>query len=189
MIYSFGDSHSDNTFRGTGVNINKRMGMTMHRVGRDKVALPTIKDGGKVIWCFGEIDVRCHIHKQRADRPLEEIIGTLATAYIENVVLQTSLQNCTSLVMSVIPPAYKENSRENKEVPFLGSDEERCQYTILLNQKLKNLCEKEGIQYLDVYSLLVDVNGMLTRELSDGHVHVGNTAPIEQHLKEIGLIP
>lgn len=89
-IYVFGDSHASFCFREREtivendfltyfhepshtqypIHITSFIGVTMHRVGRDSLSFLNIKqrgvkNGDVVVYVFGEVDVRCHIGKQR----------------------------------------------------------------------------------------------------------------------------
>ena len=195
-IYVFGDSHAYFNYRTrftsdvefTSVDnisvlfkIRATSAITMHRVGRDGLAQVNIANFGVtaddlVIFVFGEIDCRCHIGKQRDkyNRDLNEIIDKLATAYINTVLANRDLvPGLTCAVMSVVPPG---NQMANPEFPFYGTLVDRVNITRSLNQKLKVLCEQNGLIFIDIYDLYCNAAGALRPELSDGHVHVHPTA-------------
>ncbi len=170
-IHVFGDSHSLE-FRGIPNCIQHYLGpVTMHRIGRDGFGTIQwgINDDDVVVFAFGEIDVRCHIGKQKdlKGRDLEEIIHTLATNYIYQII--KNFPNVIQVVYSVTPPI---KSIESLEFPIYGPIEERVENTKLLNNALKSLCQTFGIEFLDVYDDYADKNGILYFELSDHNVHI-----------------
>jgi hypothetical protein len=71
VIHAIGDSHVKLNFGGDPRIVVHHLGpVTMRAVskdGRNNISLKElgIVDGDSVIWCFGEIDVRCHIIRQR----------------------------------------------------------------------------------------------------------------------------
>lgn len=197
-IIAFGDSHASNTFKSVAdVVIEKRQspGLTMHKVGRDGLNFHNyMKIGDTIIYCCGEIDVRCHIKKQiNLRREKEEIINTLSEKYVNSIINrdQCDLKNkikIERIIMSVVPPCIFKNIRDNPDYPCIGTDEERVEYTVLLNQKLKFLCEKNDIMFLDVYSLYRDENGSMRSDMSKDGVHISNCDFVVEYLKSLNLI-
>lgn len=151
---------------------------TMHRIGRDGLRYLNIKQFAKVaegdvaIFAFGEIDVRCHVAKQKEIhlRSIDEVIDTLARNYIKVIVENRDLfGNLMCIVYSVVPPTDHSN---NLEFPKFGTLEERVRITQMLNHRLKFLCSASGISFLDVYEDFADENGVLRFDLSDQSVHI-----------------
>ncbi len=144
--------------------------LLMHRVGRDSLDLSKYQLGKEtiVIYVFGEIDVRCHIGKQRdlKMRDEKEVIETLAQKFIE-AVLKNPYQ---SIVYNVIPPTL--DGGGNPDYPAWGSLSDRVRLTKQLNEELKRLCNQNQIYFLDVYEAYSREDGSLRIELSDGNVHI-----------------
>lgn len=149
----------------------------MHRISRDNLSflhLPshTVKEGDVAIFVFGEIDVRCHIGKQRdlSHRSLEEIIDTLVMRYLETIKLNRQLyQDLTCIVYSIVPPT---DLNFNPEFPFYGSLEERVIITKQMNKRLSDWCHFYNISFLDIYDDYANDDGSLNTALSDGTVHI-----------------
>ena len=65
-IHTIGDSHSGNGWSGI---IQQHLGPVLcHNFGKEKlnrcdIRNFNIKDGDTIVFCLGEIDCRCHIHK------------------------------------------------------------------------------------------------------------------------------
>ena len=56
----------------------------------------------------------------------------------------------------------------------MGTDEERKQYTLYFNEKIKEKCIEKEYIFFDIYNNYIDENGYLRKDLSDGNVHIGN---------------
>jgi hypothetical protein len=66
----------------------------------------------------------------------------------------------------------------------LGTDEERKQYVLYFNEKVKEKCIEKGYIFFDIYNKYTDENGYLKKELSDGNVHIGNGIYINNFIRE-----
>jgi len=69
----------------------------------------------------------------------------------------------------------------------LGTDEERKQYSLYFNEKLKEKCLEKNYIFFDIYNNYIDENGFLRKDLSDGKVHIGNGIYISNFIKENNL--
>jgi hypothetical protein len=198
-IFAIGDSHSG-TFapwavaKSLGPETMYLMGTSdRHRFDNHITYLLERNDisrDGFWVFCLGEIDVRCHIHKQVVEkgRDEDEVISTLATNFIEKIkTMHTDVG-----VMSVVPPAAVEDKMDkvthivNSPYPFIGSDEERSRYTRKLNIVLKKLCDENDLLYFDIYSLYSDEDGFLLQEYADGDlIHISNRDKVGELLNSI----
>lgn len=193
IVHAIGDSHQGEFSQIPGCACRWLGSITMHRVGRDGlniVNLPMlgVQNNDAVIYCFGEIDVRCHIGKQRDvyHRDLDEIIDTLATKYIETILTNEFFYDqITSIVYSVTPPT---DGHFNEHYPFWGPLEDRVEISKKLNQRLKELCEESDILFLDVYEAYANPDGTLNRALSDGTVHISAWHSQEIHKRLLKLL-
>jgi lysophospholipase L1-like esterase len=181
-IHVIGDSHS-NELRGIpgckvhGCPIAGLGPITMHRVGRDGLAIINlidlgVREGDVVVFCFGEIDARCHIGKQCTEfkRKVSEIIEKLATNYIKTILQNKILyKSLFCIVYSVTPPT---DAEYNPLYPLYGTLEERIAFSKQLNAKLAELCKTFGIGFLDVYKEYSNKKGVLRKRFSDGGVHI-----------------
>ena len=184
-IHTIGDSHSYNGW--TGI-INHHLGPVLcYSFGREKlnrcdIRNFNIKDGDTIVFCLGEIDCRCHIHKHITDtRTYQDIINNIIDNYFEAIelnILTSQIKLKNVCLYNVVPPIEKYNTFKggyhNTEYPHLGTDEERKQYTLYFNEKLKEKCIEKQYIFFDVYNNYIDENGFLRKDLSDGTVHVGN---------------
>jgi hypothetical protein len=149
----------------------------MHRVGRDGFDVAEllelgIRDGAIIVYSFGEIDVRCHIGRQRDlnQRDEKEILYTLARQYLRAIVQnQSHFQHLTQIVYNTVPPT---DNTPNPDYPMYGSLEERVRITRSLNEILASLSSEYGVLFLSVYDDYCDRNGALRLDLSDGNIHI-----------------
>lgn len=165
---------------------------TMHRVGRDGLQGLNIKrlgvqEGDVAVFLFGEVDVRCHIGKQRdkLKRSQSEVIQTLANNYLKTIDdNKRQYNNITCIVASVTPPCDR---GYNPSYPFYGPLQDRVGITQDLNKALQLYGEKLGIHFLDIYSMYTQKDGSLGITMSDGIIHISPkyNRPIKEKLVEI----
>ena len=160
----------------------------MHSFNRDGFDLRTLslRQDDFVIFCFGEIDVRCHIHNWVRD-DFHSTIDTLISDYFSRI--SKCVSELTGIFVKVgvyfIPPAAKkETSNENKEYPFSGTDDERKMYVTYMNQQMRDKCNQYGFIFFDLFDAYCD-DGFLKREMSDGHVHIKNTQPLIDFIRSL----
>jgi len=193
-IHTIGDSHS--SFGLTGI-IQHHLGPVLcYSFGKEKlnrcdIRKFNIKDGDTIVFCFGEIDCRCHIHKHITETTrYQDIINNIVDNYFEAIELnvftsQIKLKNIC--VYNVVPPIQKFNTAENPEYPYLGTDEQRKQYALYFNEKLKEKCIEKKYIFFDIYNNYIDKDGYLRKNLSDGNVHISNGIYISNFIKKNNL--
>lgn len=190
-IHTIGDSHSYNGW--TGITHHHIGPLLCYSFGKEKmnrcdIRNFDIKDGDTIIFCFGEIDCRCHIHKHVTDTTTyQSIINNIVHNYFEAIELNVTISQLNMknvCVYNVVPPIQKHNTLENPDYPYLGTDEQRKQYVLYFNEKLKEKCVEKKYVFFDVYNHYIDDNGFLKKELSDGNVHIRNGMYISQFIKE-----
>jgi hypothetical protein len=178
-MHVVGDSHAKFNFRDAGEFIVHYLGpVTMHRVGRDGRSLVRavdlhVHDGDTVVWCLGEIDVRCHIVRQaeRQNETVRGIVGRLAESFLHSVQdIQRDASGLQTIVLAVIPPT---DQVTNEEFPTVGSLPERIKVRNLLNEALRRGCLSLGFRFLDPFPRFADSTGALKADMSDGNVHCG----------------
>lgn len=190
-IYSVGDSHCNYTFNGIASGIHYLPGVTMHRVGRDgdwiSQVVQDLPHDHLLVFCFGEIDVRCHVHRQitEQNRQEQQVLSALVTAY------ESALCACTHPnkgVLCVVPPCRYTVQKNNPQHPFIGTDQDRLRYTRGLNVLLKDMCKRNDWVCIDVTEPYSASDGVLADELSDGSVHIGDTCHVRSILLDLGLL-
>jgi hypothetical protein len=198
MIHTIGDSHAGGV---DGINgaFDKISGIIRHWLGpklmfsisRDGLDIKSlnIKNGETIIFCFGEIDCRCHVHKYKNDSSLEEVIEKIVFNYF---IFLSNLKKLFPLsrfcIYNVLPPVKKELVEENISYPFLGSDSERKSYVIHMNNILRKYCKTENMTFIDIYDDYSCEDGFLKREYSDGNVHITEHSFLYNFLKKNKII-
>jgi hypothetical protein len=174
MIYTVGDSHCENAWnRIPGVITKGRGPMTMYSFGIYRhIAVEDIPLDAPVVFCWGEIDCRCHVHKHQ---PWKETIDKLVEGYLlaidENAKIHPNIW-----IFNVVPPPRRALANENPGFPFVGSDDERLSYVKYMN----SLLSQSKYSFIDVYDRYADPEGFLRMELSDAHVHIADKGPLEE---------
>lgn len=69
----------------------------------------------------------------------------------------------------------------------MGTDEERKQYSLYFNKKIKEKCIEKEYIFFDIYNKYIDENGFLRKDLSDDNVHIDNDIYISNFIKENNL--
>ncbi len=193
-IHTIGDSHSGSGW--TNI-IRHHLGPVLcysfgqEKLNRCDIRDYNIQDGDTIIFCLGEIDCRCHVNKHIKDTiTYQDIINNIVNNYFEAIQLNVSISQLklkNVCVYNVIPPIQRYNTWENPEFPYLGSDEERKQYVLYFNEKIKEKCIEKGYIFFDVYNHYSDENGFLRKDLSDGTVHINDGIHISNFIKEHNL--
>ena len=199
-IHTYGDSHAthyggwvDINIGGVEIVTNHLMGKLAYSFGRDKLqVVKGVSENDIIIFCFGEIDCRCHINKYEPE--WEHSIDNIVDSYFDNIKINVSrFDNLKTCVFNVVPPLERENPLNlwtevwaNKNgVPATGTDEERKKYTEYMNKKISEKCVEFGYTFFDVYSEYCDEMGFLKRELSDDNCHIGDPIYIVEFLESI----
>jgi hypothetical protein len=188
-IHTFGDSHSYFGWNNVpNINTHHLGPKLCFSIGRDGINISNygVKENDIVVFCFGEIDCRCHIHKHiNNDTTYKQIIDEIVDKYFFQINMNMSLyKNIKMCVYNVVPPIEKHNTGENPDFPYLGSDEERKSYVLYFNEKLKEKCKDNNYIFFDIYDKYIDNNGFLSKTLGDGCVHIKNGIFIEKFVKE-----
>ena len=200
MIHTFGDSHADGHhshwgyIRLPGINIKTHHlgGKLMYTFGKLKFNVLNIKnydvcENDIVVFCFGEIDCRYHVHKHITNEHsyieiIDDITDNYFNAIKQNVEQYNNIKTC---VYNVIPPTRGFTVDSDHPYPFLGSDEDRKMYYKYMNEKLKELCKAYNYYFFDIYDACCDDKGFLKSEYSDGNVHLRNTEHSSNIIKNL----
>jgi hypothetical protein len=187
-IHTFGDSHSYYGWNEiSNIQIHQLGPKLCFSIGRDGININdgyNVNNGDTVIFCFGEIDCRCHIHKHITENnDYKQIIDSIVNNYfiqIKNAV--DKFENLKPVIYNIVPPIQKYNTCENPEYPYLGTDDERKTYVLYFNEKLKQTCAEYKFLFFDVYNNYIDEYGFLRKDLSDGSVHIRNGVSIRNFI-------
>ena len=181
FIHTLGDSHSE---KGWSEFITKHhIGPKLcYSIGIDKQIFHLqsfCNNNDIIIFCFGEIDCRYHIHKHITENlSYQNIIDNIIINYFDTIrlnIVSSNVKFNKICVFNVVPPIINDGSIDvNIDLPYLGSDNERKKYVLYFNSKIKEFCLKFNYLFFDVYDKYTDENGFLNKELSDNNVHIGN---------------
>jgi hypothetical protein len=135
-----------------------------------------ISDGDILIFSFGEIDCRSHVHKYINDeKSYKEIITPIVNDYFSAIKREINKLNKNLkkiCVYNIIPPTEKKYLdiffNDGNVVSCIGSDEERKNYYQYFNKLIKNKCLENNFIFIDVYKEHSNVEGYLDRKYSDG---------------------
>jgi hypothetical protein len=191
MIHTFGDSHSLNGWNGIeNIKIHHLGSKLCFSIGRDGINIADgydVTNGDIVIFSFGEIDCRCHIHKHITEsKDYKEIIDTIINNYFIQIKNATDkFHNLQTVIYNVVPPIQKYNTEETPEYPYLGTDEERKSYVLYFNEKLQQKCNEYNFLFFDIYNKYTDSNGFLNKDLSDSNVHIRDGVYIKDFVENI----
>jgi hypothetical protein len=136
-------------------------------------------DRDTIIFCFGEIDVRCHVHKRVCSEgvPHEHIIDSLVENYFRAIqdIVERCEKKCLDVgVFNIPPPSRNSIEKQNIHYPYQGTDDERKMYTVYMNMCLKKACHQYAYTFVDIYNDYVDAQGSLNVDTSDGGIHIGD---------------
>jgi len=187
MIYTIGDSHCY-----SGFNTIKKIRCIYvgpklcYSIGRDGINLDFLNHGDTIIFCFGEIDCRCHIHKHvTPEKTFQQIIDEIVENYFKQITkLRKRLKIC---IYNVVPPPVSIKN-ENTDFPLRGSIEERINYAKYFNQKLKEGCLLNNYIFIDIYDKYANENGSLNMSLSDGVIHIQDKTGLEEELYKLNVL-
>jgi hypothetical protein len=200
-IHTFGDSHASNIHSGwkdcNNIRAHHLGAILCYSFGKENlnrcnIANYGIKNNDTVVFCFGEIDCRCHIHKHITTvKSYKMVIDEIVHNYIHAI--KINIENCKAklkniCIYNVPPTTQKYNTPENPRFPYLGTDEERKRDVLYFNKCLKEKCKENNWIFFDVHDSYCDNNGFLSKELSDGNVHIQNGKFIKKFINEHLLI-
>jgi hypothetical protein len=199
-LHSIGDSHArcawetipiSDDLPFSSISTNELGSFTMARFGLEKLNLVNIKDerfhveeGDIVCFCFGEVDSRSHLSKEGNFPNYRELIDEITPRYFDAIKTNIEqFQRIIPLVYNVPPPVKKEDlSWINPDLPHEGTNEERKEIVLYINNKLKEYCEKYDYIFVDVYEKYTDIDGFLNPHLA-WTVHIGDPIYLIEFLK------
>lgn len=144
-----------------------------------------VQPGDKCFFTFGEIDVRCDLHRDIG----ELAVGKLVEGYIAKC-REAALPGVEIWIVSILPTAYIETLpdwvRYHPQFPYVGGDQDRVRYTAAMNGTLMDAAKAASFRYLDIHHRYADERGMMRPELG-AYMHVGTNQPILEEMRAMGL--
>lgn len=200
VVHVIGDSHTQ-VFRGvhpfrvtwlgaaTAYNLDKS-GSTTGSKEKLAAALRHVhRRRDVVLLVLGEVDSRIHIFNQYVKRErmqsMEELIDATIARY-GLVVLRLKSAGYRIVIHGVPATPYQDNIYG---VANYADEETRAVIVGAFNTRLSAWCATNGIEYLDVYSVVSDERGFILRELTTDGTHLDARAlPIYQEWvsREVG---
>ena len=194
VIHTFGDSHAlfgwGHDIKKNNINSSLCYTFGKKKLQRIDIRKFNVKANDTIIFCLGEIDCRCHIHKHiTPDNTYEMIIDEIINDYIEAIQTNIKVSNIklkNVCIYNVLPTIRKSLIEIDPDFayPFLGTDEERKQYVLYFNKIMQQKCTENNFVFFDVYNHYVDEEGFICKELSDGGIHIKNGVYIQNFIDE-----
>lgn len=193
-VYVLGESHTEiyNQFHRILLNA-----CTMHRLARDGM-MPTIEGalwgkaypqtGDVLVVVLGEVDCRCHVHRQivEKNRTEEEVLEDLASRYIKALVEYKNGTGVKIGVRGVVPP-LKDGRHHDENYPIRGAFIDRLRWRNTLNAKLEQKCKEHDLLYVPSPPWAENEDGSMKFEFSDEiiHIHARYAPEASQNLRDI----
>lgn len=178
VIHTFGDSHATNGWNDIPNVLTHTLGPKLcFSIGRDGINIKDgygVNNGDTVIFCFGEIDCRCHMHKHITDnKSYMQIIDDIVDNYFAKIKIAIEeFDHLRTAIYNVVPPVQSFNTHNNPGYPFAGRDSQRKTYVLYFNKKIEEKCIEYGFLFFNIYDKYVDDDGYLKKSLSDNQVHI-----------------
>ena len=159
----------------------------------DTIISTEYKDNDKVMFCFGEVDIRAHLIKQAThqNKPVEEIVDECIDRYMD-VILAYKQKGLSIIIWG--PIASWNSNKPYTGGPSYGSDLERNYVTKLFNEKLKTHCENNSIIFVTIFYDMLNEDGTTNSIYLDdwdgSHMHLSQRAmpKIIERFEEQNLI-
>lgn len=131
--------------------------------------------GSHILLSAGEIDCRAHLLKSVAgDQPsASDGVNATILRYMEFL---KRVQGEGFRISVLSPPATAFLSKQNPAYPFYGLERERNAVTRLFTEALEASCAKNGIPFLNQFSLSVGPGNLTRRAFYWDGVHLGAAA-------------
>jgi len=138
-----------------------------------------------LVFCFGEIDCRCHVHKHISPvKTYQQVIDELTESYVSKIIELTNGIGLSKVFIYNATPTIRVTNGDG-DFPFLGTQEERKSYHLYMNKKLREHCNATGLIFFDIYDHVIDSEGYLNVSQSDGSIHVVDPIPAQNFLYNI----
>jgi hypothetical protein len=188
MIHTFGDSHCQSGWAALpGVETHWMGAYTAYSVGKmglEKLRV-TVPPGNAAVFCFGEIDCRCHMNRYVTEGVMD-IAVPLVERYFDTLRLNAELNPKVVFgVQTVNPAARKVQGIDNGLYPIRGTPEERQSYTAAFNTLYRHWCQRLGFVCVDVHDKYAAPDGLMSMGYSADGVHISNPVFIAEFLERL----
>ena len=140
--------------------------------------------GDKVMFCFGEIDMRIHVGTQLKNHPSktkDEIIEEIADRYFF-AITEMKIQSYNIIILAPsVQSFWNENSDHKKdgfhynmEFPIVGTNKERNEYTKIFTNLLIEKAKRyyNTIKVISILDEMLDENGETKPDLFMDYLHL-----------------
>jgi len=135
---------------------------------------PINKETDKILFCFGEVDIRAHLLEQSSiqNKNIESIVKECVNRYFDVINYFKDL----GYSVMVWGPIASWNQPKIYGGPSFGTNLERNNATKIFNEYLESLCKNEDIEFLTIfYDMLLDNGETNPDSLDDwdgAHIHL-----------------
>ena len=133
----------------------------------------------KLMFCFGEVDIRAHLIKQSKlqDRPVIDLVVECVDRYIEAISYYKKFE---VPIMVWGPIASWSDKKMYTGGPSFGTNQERNWVTFSFNTALQMECFREGFDFISIFYSMVNDDMTTKPELLDdwegSHMHLSQRA-------------
>ena len=176
MIYAIGDSHVrsfGNEFTKIALDPTPTAYQNVKRIGVIKDNLSGMKkDTDKVIFSFGEVDVRCHLGfiADRDNRTHEDVVSECVVRY--GKFLDHFIGNGYKVGVWGAVPSGEFNGVGGNGRPSYKTHVERNNLTKLFNGKLEKMCLDKKISYNSIFDMVIEDSGNYGLYFSMDNIHL-----------------
>jgi hypothetical protein len=186
LIHVIGDSHT-RIFKGgkfvilhpigpaTAFNLGSKKSTNMSNYKLQGI-INSLNSNDKIIMVLGEIDCRIHIYyqyKKAGDISINELIDNT----ISNYEMALNQIHGFELYVCSTPP---EGSEDNiYKYAYYADRQLRRDILLLFNDKLKEMCNRNGYKYIDIFYPFCDNKGYLLEKYAEDSIHLNLKAKRE----------
>ena len=152
-------------------NLNKYGTKTAAREKIEYLINNFIPPNGRLLFCFGEIDIRVHVIKQSEKKkvPVIDIIENIVDNYMAFL---KSLKGGHEIIVWGSVAQQSDDIPIDVNYPRYGSMISRNQATELYNKILKVACDENGFTFVSIFPFLVNENMETKGECYMDAVHI-----------------
>ena len=128
----------------------------------------------RIMLCFGEIDCRAHLLKQKEHQEKSEmqIVQDCAERYF-SVASELKEKGHEVIIWNVIPSTQL---TIGGKYPTYGSGADRIRITKLLNELIRQLCLSHDMKFISIFDDLLDQNGLPESNYYVDSIHLSQKA-------------
>jgi len=142
---------------------------------------PSVNENDKLMFCFGEVDIRAHLIKQSnlQNRSINDVVCECVSRYV-NALLYYKKFNKEILIWGPIASWSDKKPYidfQTKEPgPSYGSNIERNNVTKIFNQYLIDLCVENNFQFVSIFEKMLNNDGTTNPYYIMDHIHLSQNA-------------